>query len=258
MIRKSVVAATALGSVVVGSPAADASLLYGAGTATETIVYPSLQPTNLTGLNPPTSEVLAIDQANSGYFGSSYSISAISLTFSGILTNSGTLTNNGSRAGTATGYTSTTFSFTAANMALNAALAAVTISETLNSSPATLVSHGSAQVSGSNGVIVNGTVTGGGVAASPLSLSSSLFSQFEFNGGLAVSSGGGQVNVGANTSGTVIGASNVNFNYGSVISDAASSVTIVYTYSPVSEPTSVLVLASGLLGLVMLRNRRQG
>jgi len=260
MIRKSVAVAAAVGFVAVGaSQQAQASLFYNnfAKTAVETITYPTPQTTELTGLSGTRPEILTLDQANSGYF-AGYSLSGITLVFSGTLSNTGSLQNiNSSGVITGFGFSQATFSFTAANGSLNAALATLNppfgFVETLNTNVVTVSAGGSAPVSGGPSSF----------NSNPLSLSSSLFSLFEYSAGTGVVIPGNTVDLGGNThtlasASQTGGGGTISF---SLTTQAYTAVAISYQYAaiqtPIPEPVSAVLLGSGLLGLGALRMRRR-
>ncbi len=116
-----------------------------------------------------------------------------------------------------------TFSFTAANGSLNTALGAVDLLELINTNTAVVGPGGNGVISGSDAP---------GVSASPLILSSGLFSAFAFSAGEGVGTGGGVVDIGANTSTSdaakiMGGGGQAQIGFGT---EASTSVSIVYQY----------------------------
>jgi hypothetical protein len=273
MIRRSVVVVAAVGLVAVGAaPQAHAGLLYSGftKTASEKIIYPSLQNLDLTGLSGLTSEILNVDQANSGYFGANYKITGISLTFSGTFQLEGSLTNSGSSV--ASGYVNggTTYTFTALNSALAMALAGISLPDSFiqNNISVPAASNG---VNGSTAInLGDGPITssGGGVSTSAIVLSQSLFGQLEYSGSTGTTTGGSTVEF-AGTSGsgnsTYYGGGNGGGSgtssgvVAAVSPYGATAISIVYTYAlvPIPEPVSAVLLGSGLLGLGAMRMRRR-
>ena len=238
--------------MILGAPQAHAGLLYDSAskTASETITYPSLQPTELTGLSGPTSEVLAVDQANNSFFGLTDGITGVTLTFGGVMEVDGTVVNN-NKSGSVTGFASSqvTFSFTAANGSLNTALGAVDLTELIDTNIAVVGPGGTGVLSGS---------TAPGYNAPPLALSSGLFSLFAFSAGAGVDTGGGVVEIGGNTSTSDSSQLSGGGGQGQIgfTTEAATSVSIVYQYGDpglripdTPEPSTWAMMLMGFAGL---------
>ena len=248
--------------VMLGAPHARAELLYNGftKTATETIASPGLQPTELTGLSGPTFEVFSLDQANNSFFGPTDGITGITLTFAGVVEVDGAVVNN-NKSGNVTGFatSSVNFSFTAVNASLNTALGAVDLVETIKTNTAVVGPEGNGIITGSNAP---------GVNASPLMLSSALFPLFTFSAGQGVGTGGGVVDIGANTltsdSAEAMGGGG-QAQIG-IATEAGASVSIVYQYgdprlhipgSPEPSTWAMMLIGFAALGYAGYRRSRE-